>query len=571
MLFGKKATDGEELEMGEEQADKQAIGAVSAGDSAGGLESTQSADFGSSADSRPARTQTPRTVQGTDFGSIDNIAPAPAKSVDAVGSVPKSVSIESDDFAEEDALDAPAEELIAFIQESPSPFHAVAAIRKRLDAAGFAYVPENAAWNVKPGGRYYTQRNGSSVVAWSVGDQVGRAKRGLQLARAKSTGVPYSFKLTASHSDSPTFKLKSACELDNQDGYLRLDTEAYGGMIDYTWFDRPLSLAGRVLVRDGSRIESRLVALNRDVALIPSLAIHMNRSVNDGFSPNRASDLLPIISAGDLSAGSLNVILADALDIDPSQIVSHELVLVNRQNPCVWGATNEFVSSPKLDDLMCAFTSLKAFLAHATAPMKPGRAFSKTNQTSNDIAVYACFDNEEVGSETKQGAASTFLYDVLSRVNASLGYTDEDLRRAFAASMLVSCDNAHAVHPAHPDLADSLNRPRMNGGLVIKEAANQHYCTDALSRAALMSVLDDAGVPYQSFANRSDMAGGSTLGNISNMQVSVHAVDVGCAQLAMHSSYETAGARDVEHAIEAFTAFYNADIRIDGADAIMLG
>ena len=236
----------------------------------------------------------------------------------------------------------------------------------------------------------------------------------------------------------------------------------------------------------------------------------------------------------------------------------------------MWGATDEFVSAPKLDDLMCAFTSLKAFLAHAGMGASEAGA-ADADACARDIAVYACFDNEEVGSETKQGAASTFLHDVLSRVNASLGYTEEDLRRALAGSMLVSCDNAHAVHPAHPELSDPLARPRLNGGLVIKEAANQHYCTDALSRAALVAVLDDADVPYQTFANRSDMAGGSTLGNISNMQVSVHAIDVGCAQLAMHSSYETAGARDVELVIDALTAFYRSGLRIDGADAIELG
>ncbi len=466
-----------------------------------------------------------------------------------------------------------AEELHSFIQESPSPFHAVAAIRSRLDAAGFAYLPEAAAWHVRPGGKYYTQRNGSSIVAWQVGSHVGAEMvpaGGDEHAPVDGDTVPpYQFKLTASHSDSPTFKLKNTCELDGPDGYTRLDVEAYGGMMDYTWFDRPLSLAGRVLVRDGARIESRLVALGRDVAMIPSLAIHMNREVNKAFSPDRASDLFPIMSAGDLPAGSLKTLLADALEVAPEDIVSHDLYLVNRQAPCVWGATDEFVSAPKLDDLMCAFTSLKAFLACEGMGASEACA-ADADARARDIAAYACFDNEEVGSETKQGAASTFLYDVLSRVNASLDYAEEDLRRALAGSMLVSCDNAHAVHPAHPELSDPLARPRLNGGLVIKEAANQHYCTDALSRAAFAAVLDDADIPYQSFANRSDMAGGSTLGNISNMQVSVHAIDVGCAQLAMHSSYETAGARDVELAIDALTAFYHSGLRIDGADAIEL-
>lgn len=452
---------------------------------------------------------------------------------------------------------SPAEELLTFVSESPTMFHAAAAIRARLEDAGFSYMPEGAAWDVRPGGSYYTMRNGSSVVAWRVGERVACAPGAdeADAASAAALTAPYHFQLTASHSDSPAFKVKSTAEVEGPADYLRLDTEAYGGMMDYTWFDRPLSLAGRVLVRDGVRIESRLVALNRDVALIPSLAIHMNHDVNKTFAPNRASDLYPLISCGDLPAGSLDQMLADALEVDAAQIVAHDLFLVNRERGRVWGAAGEFVSSPRLDDLMCAYTSLAAFVS---------------TPNEHAVTVYACFDNEEVGSETKQGAASTLLADTLSRVNAALGYGNEELRRALSASMLVSCDNAHAQHPAHPDLADALNAPQMNRGIVVKEAANQHYCTDAFSSAAFTAVLDDAGVPHQSYANRSDMAGGSTLGNISNGQVSVHAVDVGCAQLAMHSCVETAGARDVELAIEALTAFYNANICIDGADAIEL-
>lgn len=472
-----------------------------------------------------------------------------------------------------------AEELLDFIRESPSMFHTAAAVRTRLDAAGFTYLPESAAWEVWPGGSYYTQRNGSSVIAWRVGSavpvagademtdagdaagRVGREGSGPQQESADAPAcqdgahAPYHFQIAAAHGDSPTYKVKQASEVEGPSSYLRLDTEAYGGMMDYTWFDRPLSLAGRVLVREGARTRSRLVALERDVALIPSVAIHMNRDVNRGFAPNRAGDLYPLVSAGDMAAGSLKVVLADALDVDPSDIVSHDLFLANRQAPCIWGASSEFVSAPRLDDLMCAFTALRAFM-----------------DGGNDhvISVFACFDNEEVGSGTKQGAASTLLRDVLARVNARLGHSDEDLRRAIAASMLVSCDNAHAVHPAHPELSDELARPVLNGGLVVKEAANQHYCTDAFSRAAFEAVLDAADVPHQGFSNRSDMAGGSTLGNISNTQVSLHAVDVGCAQLAMHSAFETAGARDVAHAVAALRAFFNVDLQIDEADSFEL-
>lgn len=328
---------------------------------------------------------------------------------------------------------SPAEGLLAFIHESPTAFHAVASIRAQLEREGFTYLPEGAAWEVRPGGAYYTQRNGSSIVAWRVGAEVPCADASTTAGGTSS--APYHFQLTASHSDSPAFKVKSTAEVEGPAGYVRLDTEAYGGMMDYTWFDRPLSLAGRVLVRQGSRIESRLVALNRDVALIPSLAIHMNGEVNKGFAPNRASDLYPLISAGDLSAGSLDMLVADALEVEPEQIVARDLFLVNADAGRVWGATSEFVSSPRLDDLMCAYTSLRAFVA---------------SDNKNAVSVYACFDNEEVGSETKQGAASTLLADVLARVNGALGYRGDDLCRALSASILVSCDNAHAIHPAHP-------------------------------------------------------------------------------------------------------------------------
>ena len=292
------------------------------------------------------------------------------------------------------------------------------------------------------------------------------------------------------------------------------------------------------------------------MALIPSLAVHLQRGVNEGFSPNRAVDLCPVFSAGCLGCGSLDALVAEAAGVDPAQVLGRDLFLVNRQSPAVWGVAREFVSAPRLDDLMCAHAALKAF----TDAENPAC-----------VTVFCCFDNEEVGSNTKQGAMSTFLPDALRRVTDALGLSSEDYRRALAASMLVSCDNAHAVHPNHPEKHDAENRCRLNGGLVIKEAANQHYCTDAFSRAAFAAVCDRAGVPYQVFANRSDMAGGSTLGNLSNIQASMHAVDVGCPQLAMHSAYETAGTRDVRLAIKALRAFYEADLRSEGADAVEIG
>ncbi|WP_417046293.1 M18 family aminopeptidase [Enorma massiliensis] len=447
--------------------------------------------------------------------------------------------------AEEDVQ--AAEGLISFIEQCPSMFHTAATISARLEAQGFARLSEGDAWRgrLEPGGRYYAERNGSSIIAFKVGEA------------AAADPDRFHFQLTAAHGDSPTFKVKATPELEGPEGSLRLNVEAYGGMIDYTWFDRPLSVAGRVLVRtataEGERVESRLIAPDRDIALIPSLAIHLDRSMNDGFSPNRATDLCPLVSAGELGAGSFDELVAAEAGVEPEQVLARDLFLVNREPARVWGAAHEFVSSPKLDDLMCAYTSLLAFLAAEN----PGC-----------VTVFCCFDNEEVGSNTKQGAMSTFLPDVLGRLTEALGLTPEDYRRALAKSMLVSCDNAHAVHPNRPEKYDAANRCCLNGGIVVKEAANQHYCTDAFSRAAFLALCERAGVPCQTFANRSDMAGGSTLGNLSNIQASMHAVDVGCPQLAMHSSYETAGTRDVRLATRALQAFFEASMAIEGAESV---
>ena len=433
--------------------------------------------------------------------------------------------------------------LVDFVRACPSMFHTAVTLSARLDAAGFVRLAEGDAWAQKRGGRYYTVRNNSSVIAWKVGSELPEAPDA------------YHFQMAAAHGDSPTYKVKSVPVLEGPGSYLRLDVEAYGGMLDRTWLDRPLGLAGRVMVRVGDRVESRLVNIEKDVCLIPSLAIHQDRE--GGLKPqlSRAVDLMPLFSAGELGADSFDALVAEAAGVDPADVLARDLFLVAHDEPRVWGAADEFVSAGHLDDLQCAYVALEAFLAADNA---------------RDVSVFACFDNEEVGSGTKQGARSTFLADTLRRVNAGLGRGAEDYLRAVAGSFLVSCDNAHAAHPNHPEKYDEVNRCWLNKGLVIKEAANQHYCTDAFSRAVLVAILERAGVPYQTFANRSDMAGGGTLGNLSNQQVSVHAVDVGLPQLAMHSVYETAGARDTELGIAALRAFYEADVRISGADAAEL-
>ena len=425
--------------------------------------------------------------------------------------------------------------MLDFIESCPSPFHTAATLRARLDAAGFMYLPESEPWNIECGGRYYTVRNNSSVIAFKVGAALDN----------------YHFQLAASHSDSPTYKVKARPEISGPAGYLRLNVEAYGGVMDHTWFDKPLSVAGRVMVRANGRIESRLFAPDADLLIIPRVPIHLDREANSGFTPNRAIDLCPLFSAGELAAGAFDEMVAAGVDVAPKDVLARDLFLVNRERPRVWGLRDEFVSAPRLDDLACAYISLEAFLA---------------TENDHDVSVLCCFDNEEVGSNTKQGAMSTFLRDSLERINACQGLTPDDLRCALAKSMLVSCDNAHAVHPNHPERYDGENQVRLNAGLAVKEAANQKYCTDAFSRAVFRAVCEDAGVPLQAYANRSDMPGGSTLGNLSNIQVSMHGVDVGLPQLAMHSSYETAGARDVDLGIAALAAFYAADLHIADAD-----
>ena len=430
------------------------------------------------------------------------------------------------------------QELVGFIQESPSMFHTVATIRRHLDVAGFTHLPEQDAWHMEPGGHYYTVRNGSSLVAFALGSHL---------------DDDYHFQMTVAHGDSPTYKVKAVPELEGPGEYLRLDVEGYGGMIDSTWLDRPLGVAGRALVREDDQLVSRLVHIEHDVLLIPHVAIHFNRDINTGMAYNRQVDLCPLFSAGKLKRGAFDAMVATELGVEPKQVVARDLFLVNHQEPSVWGWAHEFVSAPKLDDLQCAFASLEAFLAGSNA---------------HDVSVFACLDNEEVGSSTKQGALSTFLRDTLVRVNAALGHGEEDYLRAIARSFLVSCDNAHAVHPNHPEKTDDVNAPRLNGGPVIKESANQKYTTDALSRAVFRTLCERAKVPVQTFANRSDSVGGSTLGNLSNTQVSVHAVDVGLPQLAMHSSYETAGADDTAFAIAALTKFFDTTVQVEGADRV---
>ena len=337
-----------------------------------------------------------------------------------------------------------------FVRRSPSAFHAVQAICAQLDAAGFTRLDEGEPYAVAPGSRCYVTRNRSSVIAFAV---------------PQSGFAP--FAIVASHSDSPTFKLKPGYEEEALGQYVRLNVERYGGMIMSTWLDRPLSIAGRVLVREGNALTTKLVDLGRDAVLIPNMPIHFNREVNDGYKYNAQVDLLPLYG-GAGSRGMLKAEIARAAGVDTDAIVAQDLFLYARTPGSVWGAQNEFFSCPRIDDLECAYTSAAAFLA---------------SEAVGHINVLAVLDNEEVGSGSKQGADSTFLTDVLTRAGAALGATDGEIRAAIAASFMASADNAHAVHPNHPEKYDAQNRTFMNGGVVIKHNANQKYTTDAVSCA----------------------------------------------------------------------------------------
>ena len=418
-------------------------------------------------------------------------------------------------------------DLMDFLDSSVTMFHAINECEKVLQRSGFTYLPENEKWNINKG-KYYTKRNSSSLIAFDIAEG------------------DYRFQISAAHSDSPTFKLKDRPVIE-ANGYLKLNVEGYGGMINATWFDKPLTLAGRVMVNTDKGIDTRLLHIDRDLLIIPNVTIHFNREINKGFAFNNQVDMLPILSAGNLKEADFDNILAKELGIEAEAILAKDLYLVNRQKAAIIGFDNELISSGRLDDLECVYTSLRGFVEA---------------ENKNHINVFAVFDNEEVGSVTKQGAMSTFLASTLDRVNTALGKSKEEYYRAIAKSILISCDNAHAVHPNHPELFDVKNRPVLNQGIAIKESANQKYTTDAFSRAILKKILEKKNIPYQTFANRSDIAGGSTLGNLSNTVVSMNAVDIGLPQLAMHSAYETAGAKDVGYAFETLKAFFEANIDI---------
>lgn len=408
--------------------------------------------------------------------------------------------------------------LVEFLNNSPSSYNAIDSIKKILDENHYVELDERDAYALDKGGKYYIIRNGSSVMAFNVGNNLENP----------------SLQLTASHSDCPSFVLKPNC-CSYEGGYFKLNTEVYGGVTFYSWLDRPLSIAGRIIYREDGSVKSCSYKYDKPFCLIPSVAIHMNREVNTNLNLNPQVDMLPMVS---LEKGDILSFLKEDSGKD---VLSYDLFLYPVNSAYLWGKNDEFITGNHLDDLQCAYNCLMGFI---------------DSFNDNNINIYCCFDNEEIGSSTRQGADSDFLFTNLNRICNSLNI---DYYRLLARGFMLSCDNAHALHPNHNEKHDALNRPSMNKGIVIKHETRA-YTSDGLSIGYLKDLLERHDIPYQYFANRSDSRGGSTLGNISNNHSSMLSVDVGLAQLAMHSCVETAGNLDNDYMVKAVKAFYSESL-----------
>lgn len=438
------------------------------------------------------------------------------------------------------SADTVSEELLDFLAQCPTSFHAADTVRRILLEEGYEELTESSPWVLRRGGRYLAVRGESSIIAFRV-------------PHTDPTG----FMIAASHTDSPSFKVKVNPEMSGN-GYIRLNVEKYGGITLQSWFDRPLSVAGRVVVRTDHGLESRLIRVDRDLLMIPRLAIHMDRKQNDGQALNIQKDMLPVYGLSE-SVGSFMDLIAAEAGCAAEDILGHDLFLYVRGRGTIWGAQNEFLSAGRLDDLQCGFADLKAFLA------TEGSIYETAC-----VPVLAVFDTEEVGSRSRQGADSGFLSDILHRICNDLSMNDEQFRIMTAGSFMVSADNAHAVHPNYPETADPVNKPALGKGPVIKYNASQRYTTDAVSAAVFKELCRRAGVPFQEFTNRSDIVGGSTLGHQSMTHFSIPIADVGLPQLAMHSAYETAGTADTAYMIEVMKVFFSSSLRNVGRDCIVI-
>ena len=424
-----------------------------------------------------------------------------------------------------------ARELLDFLYESPTAFHVVKNISKILTEAGFKEIKEEERWDLKTRGKYFVKKNDSALIAFVVGKEAPQEK---------------GFKIIGAHTDSPGFRIKPKPEMIAENVYLKLNTEVYGGPILATWFDRPLGLAGRVTLKSDNPLypKTEFININRPILIIPSLAIHMNRNVNQGVEINRQKDVLPLMTIINDNLEKDNLLLqviSKELNISIEEIIDFDLFPYEFEKGSLIGLKEEFISAARLDDLSMVHAGLKALTAVEAA--------ESTN-------VLVCFDNEEVGSSTKQGADSELLASILERIVISLEGDREDYLRSLAKSFMISADLAHAVHPNYGEKHDPQLRPVINGGPVIKIAASQSYTTDADSSAAYELICKRAGVPYQKFANRSDARGGSTIGPISSTHLNIRSVDMGNPILGMHSVRELGGVKDHYYCTKSFEEFY---------------
>ena len=425
-----------------------------------------------------------------------------------------------------------ARELMKFIDESPSAFHAVKTSKDMLNRAGFKELNEGERWNLDKQGKYYFSKNQSSLIAFVVG---------------KGDIQKEGFRLIGAHTDSPTFKIKPKAEIKVENSYLKLNTEGYGGAILNTWFDRPLSIAGRVMVKGKSLLkpESMLVNIEKPLLIIPNLAIHMNRNVNEGYSINKQKDTLPL-------AGLINEkfeekdyllnILSESLKVAKGDILDFDLFLYESEKSCLVGMEEEFISASRLDDLWMVHSGIKALIE---------------SKGSEETKVMICTDNEEIGSFTSQGADSSYVTTVLERIALSLSKDKEEFYIALSNSVMMSADLAHALHPNQTGKHDPTNRPVLGRGPVLKSAAAGSYSTDAYSASIFKGICTKLKIPNQSFVNRSDMRGGTTIGPMMASRLLVPVIDMGAPVLAMHSIRELAATVDNKYIMELFKGFYN--------------
>ena len=422
--------------------------------------------------------------------------------------------------------------LLEFLGDSPCNFCAVYTIRRYLESNGCCKLSLSDDWQLVAGGKYYVTKNDSAIFAFTPGTEP-----------MAETGI----KIIAAHSDSPCFRIKPNPVIKAENGIIKLNTEVYGGPILYTWFDRPLSVAGRVILRGSDALHpvTRLLRINRPILVIPHLAIHFNRAVNEGNPLSKQKDMLPLLAHVNESVEKDNLLLnlvADELGVSIDSILDFDLMLYDVEKPSLVGLNNEFISSGRIDDLSMVHAAITAIVEGTD---------SKTTK------VAAIFDNEETGSGTKQGAASPVLANILKRINNIYGGHESEFMRAISNSFMISADNAHAFHPNYAEKYDVTNHPYLGGGPVIKINANCKYMTDAHSAAIFRSLCEEAGSPYQYFVNHSDVAGGSTLGNILTSQIDIEGVDVGNPLLAMPSVRELGSVDDHNNMIKTFVYFFS--------------